>query len=321
MSIAGIHKSVEGGESSYSPDAIPDNDVSIEKGTRIGLTKIKRQRLGRGASALRRRLARRFSVIGEKHNFSIVLDGRPIQMSDRGDLPVIQFLWELDGTDLDKTAAANVLETDILPNRLEAWSDGKIIRGWIGTVSTPSQLDSEDAGNLNGIVVHARGRLFHENILDKLNDGRLYTKYLTGQIEADFLDADDQPDIATSDRQRVQEDDPRYTDLIVFLKSSLVQVEKRWTEWRKMHEVAKAKEESPALRKWFESLPDGYRKNAEDLIAKLSALPIENKEDQKVMYKHGVLAFERMKLRGSTEDLVNNIHDINFWQFSLIEML
>ena len=58
------------------------------------------------------------------------------------------------------------------------------VSGWIGTARFPKQLDSEDAGNLNGIVVFARGRLFHENVLDKLNDGRLYTKYLTGQIEA-----------------------------------------------------------------------------------------------------------------------------------------
>ena len=69
------------------------------------------------------------------------------------------------------------------------------------------------------MVVFARGRLFHENVLDKLNDGRLYTKYLTGQIEADFLDVDDKPDIATSDRQRVQEDDERYMQLIAFLRS------------------------------------------------------------------------------------------------------
>ena len=63
-----------------------------------------------------------------------------------------------------------------------------------------------------------------ENILDKLNDSRIYTKYLTGQIEADFLDADDAPDIATSDRQRVQEDDPRYDQLVIFLRKRLDQV-------------------------------------------------------------------------------------------------
>src|SRR5690606_27656809 len=135
--------------------------------------------------------------------------------------------------------------------------------------------------NLNGIVVFARGRLIHENVLDRLNDGRLYTKYLTGQIEADFLDIDDQPDIATSDRQRVQEDDHRYIALITLLKETLSEVEKKWNEWRKKYEVQKAKEQSPALKEWLEGMPDGHKKSAEALIAKLSALPIEKDEDRR----------------------------------------
>ena len=89
------------------------------------------------------------------------------------------------------------------------------------------------------------------------------------------------------------------------------QVERRWSEWRRKHEVEKAKETSPALNEWFETLPEGFRKSAETLIAKLSALPIEEEEDRKLMYKHGILAFERMKLRGSADDLATHVHDID----------
>jgi hypothetical protein len=307
MTVAGIHESVRRKEPFYSPVSLSSDQISLTKGTRIVLRDIKRQRLGRGATALRKRLARRFSVIGEAYGFKIDLDDRPITTADRGDLPMVQFLWQLGDDELDLTSASQLLEHEVLPNRFEAWDDGWKVSGWIGTARLPKQLDSEDAGNLNGIVVFARGRLFHENVLDKLNDGRLYTKYLTGQIEADFLDADDEPDIATSDRQRVQEDDPRYAQLISFLKSRLTQVEKRWTEWRRKHEVEKAKETSPALAEWLDSLPEGYQKSAETLIAKLSALPIDNEDDRKLMYRHGILAFERMKLRGSTEEFVTSI--------------
>ncbi|WP_018988582.1 BbrUII/HgiDII family restriction enzyme [Aromatoleum toluclasticum] len=307
MTVAGIHESVRRKEPFYSPESLPPEQITVAKGTRIVLRDIKRQRLGRGALALRKRLARRFSVIGEAHGFKIDLDGQPITSSDRGDLPMVQFLWQFGDDVLDLTPASQLLEQESLPNRFDAWDTGWKVSGWIGTARFPKQLDSEDAGNLNGIVVFARGRLFHENILDKLNDGRLYTKYLTGQIEADFLDADDAPDIATSDRQRVQEDDPRYAQLIAFLKSRLTQVEKRWTEWRKKHEVEKAKETSPALAEWLDTLPEGYKKSAETLIAKLSALPVDEEEDRKLMYRHGILAFERMKLRGSTEEFVTSI--------------
>jgi hypothetical protein len=307
MTVEGIRESVQKKEPFYSPESLPADKIGVTKGTRIVLHDIKRQRLGRGVLALRKRLARRFSVIGEVHGFKIDLDDRPITSADRGDLPMVQFLWQLGDDPLDLTPATQLLEQESLPNRFDTWDTGWKVSGWIGTARFPKQLDSEDAGNLNGIVVFARGRLFHENILDRLNDGRLYTKYLTGQIEADFLDADDAPDIATSDRQRVQEDDPRYGHLIAFLKSRLTQVEKRWTEWRKKHEVEKAKETSPALAEWLDTLPEGYKKSAETLIAKLSALPVDDEDDRKLMYRHGILAFERMKLRGSTEEFVTSI--------------
>jgi hypothetical protein len=311
MTVDGIHESVRKKEPFYSPIALPYDRIQVTKGTRIVLKDIKRQRLGRGVSALRKRLARRFSVIGQSYDFKITIDGQAVSSADRGDLPMVQFLWSLSDSDIDLSSASQLLEQESLPNRLDAWDSNWRVSGWIGTARSPKQLDSVDAGNLNGIVVFARGRLFHENILDKLNDGRLYTKYLTGQIEADFLDDDDQPDIATSDRQRIQEDDPRYAHLVAFLKSSLAKVEKRWSEWRKKHEVDKAKETSPALAEWLDSLPEGYKKSAETLIAKLSALPIDEEDDRKLMYRHGILAFERMKLRGSTEDLIVGIDSVD----------
>lgn len=311
MSVEGIKASVQRKEPHYSPEALPQDEVDVEKGTKIVLKEIKRQRLGRGAAALRMRLARRFSVIGELYKFKISIDGQPVTTDDRGDLRIAQFLWKMGDFEPEATSVPRVLEQEKLPSRFDGWEEGWKVDGWIGTARTPKQLDSEDTGNLNGIVVFARGRLFHENILDKVNDGRLYTKYLTGQIEADFLDDDDLADIATSDRQRVQEDDPRYTALLAFLRSRLSEVERRWSEWRRKHEVKDAQETSPALKEWFETLPEGFRKSAETLIAKLSALPVDDQDDRKLLYRHGILAFERMRIRGSAEELVDSVHNVD----------
>ena len=285
-----------------------DEDITVERGTKIVLREVKRQTLAPGAAALRKRLARRFSIIGEMDSFKITIDGEEITPCDRGDLRIAQFLWTFGDFDPDYSSSPKVLEHEQLPNRCSDWPAGRSVKGWIGMSRRPKQLDSEEDGNLNGIVVVARGRLFHENILDKVNDGRLYTKYLTGQIEADFLDDDEMADIATSDRQRVQEDDERYAALVSFLRSSLTKVESRWMQWRLEHEVKKAKDSSPALAEWFGALPQGFRKSAEELIAKLSALPIDE-EDRKRLYRHGVLAFERMRLRGATQELVDGVDD------------
>ena len=310
ISVDGIQKSVAQKEQHYQPEPLSAEEITVTKGTKIILREIKRQRLERGAAALRKRLARRFSVIGKLHDFMITINDQPITTEDRGDLSLAQFLWAFGGVP-DQASMPKVLEKEKLHNRLEAWPDDWNVNGWIGTSSLPKQLDDEDAGNLNSIVVFARGRLFHENILDQVNDGRLYTKYLTGQIEADFLDQDDKPDIATSDRQRVQEDDERYIALLDFLRCRLIEVEKHWTDWRRKHEVIKAKETSPALAEWFETLPEGVRESAETLVAKLSALPIDEDDNRKLLYRHGILAFERMRIRGSTEEFIASIEDVD----------
>ena len=317
MSTDGIRESAKKTNATYHPDPLPSDGLCIQIGTRITLHEIKRQRLGPGINALRKRLARRFSVIGEKNKFNVKINGQPITIDDRGDLKLTQFLWTIGEFNPDSSSLPNLKEKDRLPDRLESWDADQHISGWIGTARLPRQLDDKDAGNLNSIVLFSKGRLFHENILDKVNDGRIYTKYLTGQIEANFLDESNLPDIATSDRQRIQEDDSRYEDIIEFLKSSLSRVEARWTELRRIHEVKEAKRSSPALVKWFDTLESGHRETAEALIARLSALPVDNEDDKKHLFRHGILAFERMKIRGSTADLVSSVYDVH----KLLEIL
>lgn len=317
MCAKGIRKSAEEGKDVYKPHPLPPDKILVAKGTRIVLKDVKRERIGRGTTALRKRLARRFSVIGEKHGFKVAINGMPVTIEDRGDLSMVQFLWTFGGTGPENSSTPKVQERAVLSDEIEISSNVCRVRGWIGTACQPKQLDNNDAGNLNSIVVFARGRLFHENLLDKINDGRFYTKYLTGQIEADFLDEDDKPDIATSDRQRVKEDDERYMALLDFLKSRFTEIEKQWTEWRRKHEVKRVQDTSPGLKMWLEVLPKGIKKNAERLIGKLSALPIDNDEDRKLLYRHGVLAFERMRVRGATEELTVGVHEVD----KLLEIL
>jgi hypothetical protein len=310
MTAEGIKASVESKEMSYSPKPLLSHSFQIEKGTRIRLSGIKQHRLGRGVAALRKRLARRFSILGQVHGFEITINEVPISPDERGDMAVSQFVWHFGSENTNLSAARELKEYEALPERDPEWPVEWKLKGWLGTARLPKQLDNDDAGNLNSIVIFARGRLFQENVLDKLNDGRLYTKYLTGQVEADFLDDDAKADIATSDRQRVQEDDPRYIKLISFLREQLNRIEGRWNEWRRKHEVAKAKEENAALAEWLTGLPEGYQKSAETMVAKISSLPMDDMNDRRTMYKHAVLAFERMKVRGSAHEFAEGVADV-----------
>ena len=290
----------------YNPKPLSPEDIIVEKGTTIILHKIKRPRLVHSLDALRMLLARRFSVIGETWGFGVTLNGNPITINDRCELGSAQFLWTIGDTQVDEPANASIKERFAIP------SDGTEMgpRGWIATVNKPTDLVANGV-NLNGIVILARGRLMQEDILPRFLDGRLYTKYVTGQINYDLLDDTlSGDDVATSDRQRIKEDDPRYQHLEAFLKAALSQVEAQWKASRPKQEIKKAMDQYPVLANWIQELRPGVRKTAERMISEIVSIPVDSQEDTKTLIKHSVLAFERMELRGNEDELAGNISNI-----------
>ena len=169
-------------------------------------------------AALRKRLARRFSIIGEEHNFKVCIDGDPVEITDRDYFHKLQYLWYY-GDESEKyvewCSKSGKLENHEKRDKkvlVEESEANYLITGWIGTAVKPSDLkDGED--NLNKIIIMVRGKLAQEDILEDFTEGGLYTKYLIGEIHADFLDHDDLDDIATSNRQEIIKNDPRYTAL------------------------------------------------------------------------------------------------------------
>ena len=61
------------------------------------------------------------------------------------------------------------------------------IKGWIGLVKRSNVLQEGD-DNLNKLAILTRGKVASEDILETFRLGGLYTKFLIGELEADFLD-------------------------------------------------------------------------------------------------------------------------------------
>ncbi|MFX1735382.1 ATP-binding protein [Paraburkholderia sp. A1RI_3L] len=310
MTVQGIQEAINEGEGTYYPPELPSESVTVREGTQITLTDLRRGRIPATAAALRKKLARRFSVIGS-NEFRVFVDDVEVTLKDRDDLRNVQFLWSIGQTTDYGKYCDDLRKQDALVDYIE-WKgapppQGWIINGWIGSVRSPSQLKTSE-GNLNSVVVHARGRLFQENILEAINDGGIYTKYLTGQLEADFLDSDDLEDIATSDRQRVVEDDERYSYLISFFRQALRKIARQWDIWREEEGASDASEENPAIREWLNTLSDGVRPHAVKLVARINALPLEDKpEERKELYRHAIYAFERLRIKEMTGALADAI--------------
>jgi hypothetical protein len=270
-------------------------------GTRIVLKTLKKKRTATSIAALRKRIARRFSVIGyegdDGDSFSVVINGDPVGPEDREDLQAVEFLWEFGKKRLSTEDCPALAKQFVLSDKVHPKHPTWKVRGWLGAAEEPKKLRTDESGSLNGLVVLARGRLIQENILDKLNFSRILTSYLTGQIEADFLDLKDADDIATSDRQRLVEDDERYVALTEFLKETLISIQDSWTDLRNEARGKQAITEIPALAEWLESLPLSQRKNAERLLGLVRGVEMENDEERKQLYRSSMLAFERLRLR------------------------
>ena len=242
-----------------------------------------------------------------KGGFKIKINGKQVTYKDRQELKNLEFIWEFGEATLPDRALPRDIERFVLTDDTVDEAKGWSVTGWIGTARTPSDLtEDEEAGSLKNIIVLARKRPIQEGIIDKLDFSRIFGNYVTGQIRADFLDLEGEDDIATSDRQRLIEDDPRVTALQRFLRDAFLTAADQWTEHRPKRKAKKALDDHPELKEWVEGLAPWQRGAANKMIGTIAALPMERgneKANRGELYRSGVLAFARIGLRETSEKL------------------
>lgn len=290
-----IEQVIRDGITTYRPLAIHTNAIDIDGGTSIILSNLKKD-LRRTEEGLKKRIARRFSIIGAEHDFHVFLNDEPITVLDRGYFHKIQYLW-LYGREEDwfRNTCPHLQHLEIRSNEVPAPIESHTVSGWIATADQAGQLKDGD-DNLNKIVIMVRGKLAQEDILESFTEGGVYSKYLFGEIHADFLDIDDRDDIATSSRQKIIEDDPRYLSLKSFLYQELKNIQNQWTDLRNLAGVERALE-IPALKEWFEELKGDLKRSAQQLFGRINTLPIDSNDNRRVLFKQSVLAFESMRYK------------------------
>lgn len=106
-----------------------------------------------------------------------------------------------------------------------------VLTGWIGLHSTidVEQAQKNDSTfarnrfyNPMQLRLYVRNKLAIENFLNVINNTQAFVNYIEGEIHFDVLDEDDLPDIATSNRQGLDEHDER-VQLLVKITSKIVQ--------------------------------------------------------------------------------------------------
>ncbi len=291
----------------YQPNEITEWPEDLVQGTKIILSGIKKRMNKLTRDGLARRLSRRFSIIGPKYRFAVSINGSEIGVQDRGYYKHVQYLWTYGDQEdiLPQFTGLKDREPIDRSNHFDIPSEisGAQFSGWIGTTKKPEHLKDEDNENLNKLAIFMRGKVAHEDILDDFGMKEIFADYVVGELHCNFLDADEEEDIATSSRQALKSDDPRLLTLKQVIHSELRNVANRWSEWRREDGAKKFTLEVPEVSKWLAGLSGDTKKKAERWIGRLNTLRTIDEGERRELLKASVLAFESYRRKEQLEFL------------------
>lgn len=305
LDVKKIQEAIEN-KKPYHPRLIEEkSEVNItNSGTVLILNNLKKRVNTSLDQNLSQRIARRFSVISE--DFQVSINDKKITMSDRNYFENLEYT--LVYGNYDKSRFKHDKSYIVQRENKTGGNNQHCVCGWIGLVEKSGTLQS-GSDNLNKISLLARGKVAQEDILESFREGGLYTKYIIGELEADFLDFTNEEDIATSSRQNFIQSDIRFVQLREFIKGELKFLQMERVKL-KDKVGTKAAREIPAIDEWYKSLGNDQKTGARKLFGKINQIATDENH-RKTLYKHGVLAFEHLRHKERTNELeklnINNL--------------
>ena len=298
---------------SYFPDELHDWPEGLISGTRIVLSELRQKATKMTHKGLRRRLARRFAVIGPRHDFNVEVDGKEIEPADRGYYEHVEYLWTYGDQSERLPFFSGLVQERSPEDRTSAIAKtlgdaGIQLTGWIGTVEYPRFLKDEEGENLNRIAVFMRGKLAQEDVLDDFGQKEIYADYVVGEVYCDALDSDDGDDIATSSRQSLKYDDSRFEAVRGIILAELRHIASRWGNWRRGDGARAVAGAVPEVAEWLDELKGDTRKKAERWIGRLNVIRSDKDMEKRELLKASILAFESY-LRKEQLDFLDNLTD------------
>ena len=314
----------------YSPEPVPFDNTALpdDTGTTVKITDLKKLKLtAASVNGLRTRIARRFGLTADR--FDIIVNSKTVDFSDRdyfhkarflfqyGDYDYAQHCPNLDRDEDDNSPLAFARESRFGNSGIPAPNGEHEVSGWIAIARRSNDLDDrsgEHDDNLNKITILMRGKVAQEDILQEYRLGGMITKFIFGEIHADFLDIDEDDDVATTSRQRLAEDHPRYIALKAFIEAELRHI---WTQTNTLKEqkaLETALSSNPHVKKWYEELrPRSLKKTARSVFRGIDSANMDDARRHE-FYATAVLAFERLKLEHAL-DLIDHVDASNVEHF------
>lgn len=164
---------------------------------------------------LRKKLARRFSVVGTTGDFLVFMNGREISLKERDLKRLLDrdadgpYLWEFKDEKIEEHTNLTV-------------------SGWIGALK---RTDTKSDHIERGISILARGKLVQEPFVFDAVVGQQYAlSYFVGEVHAEFVDQDE--DTVATSRNELVWDSPSNVTLKHWGQQKVNKLAREWSERR-----------------------------------------------------------------------------------------
>jgi hypothetical protein len=273
------------------------DDHDQPQGTRIELTNFKlRQRPS--PDTTRRSLARRFLLLERAEDFAVKVDDIPI--ADEQDESGVQFRYPAEWSEDERPEGLTITDDGWGEEELE----GKKIR-WRVVFYQETIKDEE----LRGVSVFAHGKLAQRPFFFELGEkggteGQNGQQYLSGQVEASFLDEVDE-DLISIERQRVDWNHPVADPLLKWGQERLRQLLSMWSKRRVEEKVRQLDDKIARFSSRLEVLPSHERKIVAGAIRNLAKVTVLTDDQFENLSEATLTAWEDGRLK----ELISEVAD------------
>ena len=250
------------GVAEYQP---PNKERRVKHGTVVTLGSLT---IGKRPSVpvFSRSLTRRFLLHQQQADFEVRVNGE--LLPEAFDAAGIEYAFPRDYSVDEKPAS--LIEVDDDGWGKETLASGRIIR-W-RFLFLKGTIDEEE---LRGVSVFARGKLAQSPFLFNLTGGlggQHGVAYLTGQVQADFLD--EMPDdLIATERQRVNWDNEESLPLLNWGQDRVKKLLATWRDRRGASRAEKLEEKLMGFSGRLESLPSTEGKTVRRALRRLAEIP------------------------------------------------
>ena len=153
------------------------------------------------------------------------------------------------------------------------------VKGWIGTYKTTREMKKDiNEFSDNYLAIFAHNKMGQRNILGIIGKNRVYENYVVGNLYIDAFEESDFPDMAGTNRQGYNENDPRWVAALEFIRPLLDKIVKMHYNYASLDNADTKKKK---MQKQAE-LEKELREKVKNVSAEISnniVRRLENKED------------------------------------------